>query len=112
MRLNTWWLFSIGQRLLLPQLCLSSRYFVITILPNGSLLFFLVHLFSTIVVRVSNFASFLSPTFFRTNVTDRLMSPAVRGSQIMASPMRMRTAGADSAMGNEATIIVSTDKTY
>eukprot|EP00903_Cladosiphon_okamuranus_P017117 g15770.t1 len=37
----------------------------------------------------------------RGNAPDRLMSPAVKGSKIMASPMRMRTAAADSAMGRE-----------
>lgn len=35
------------------------------------------------------------------------MSPAVKGSKIMASPMRMRTAAADSAMGGETTGVVS-----
>lgn len=35
------------------------------------------------------------------------MSPAVKGSRIMASPMRMRTAAADSAMGAETTVAVS-----
>lgn len=35
------------------------------------------------------------------------MSPAIKGSKIMASPMRMRTAAADSAMVGETTIAVS-----
>lgn len=35
------------------------------------------------------------------------MSPAVKGSKIMASPMRMRTAAAHSAMGGETTGVVS-----
>ncbi|CAM9841887.1 unnamed protein product, partial [Hapterophycus canaliculatus] len=39
----------------------------------------------------------------RGTASDRLMSPAVRGSRIMASPMRMRTAAADSAMGGNTT---------
>eukprot|EP00752_Nemacystus_decipiens_P004430 g4043.t1 len=39
----------------------------------------------------------------RGTAPDRLMSPAVKGSKIMASPMRMRTAGAHSAMGGETT---------
>ncbi|CAM9492314.1 unnamed protein product [Pylaiella littoralis] len=35
--------------------------------------------------------------------SDRLMSPAVRGSRIMASPLRLKTAAANSAMGGETT---------
>lgn len=35
------------------------------------------------------------------------MSPAVKGSKIMASPMRMNTAAADSAMGAGAEVAVS-----
>lgn len=34
----------------------------------------------------------------RADLRDRLMSPAVKGSRIMASPMRMNTAAAASAM--------------
>lgn len=37
---------------------------------------------------------------------DRLMSPAVKGSKIMASPMRPKTAAADSALGEDATLAV------
>jgi len=44
---------------------------------------------------------------FRGTAPDGLMSPAVRGSRIMASPMRMRTAAANSAMGGETTGAVS-----
>lgn len=35
------------------------------------------------------------------------MSPAVRGSRIMASPLRLKTAAANSAMGGETTQAVS-----
>ena len=34
------------------------------------------------------------------------MSPAVKGSKIMASPMRMRTATADSAMAGDVAVAV------
>lgn len=44
---------------------------------------------------------------FRSDGQDRLMSPAVKGSKIMASPMRMRTATADSAMVGDVAIAVS-----
>lgn len=37
---------------------------------------------------------------------DRLMSPAVKGSKIMASPMRPKTAGADSALGDDTALAV------
>lgn len=43
---------------------------------------------------------------FRGDGQDRLMSPAVKGSKIMASPMRMRTATADSAMVGDIAIAV------
>lgn len=45
--------------------------------------------------------------FSRGTAPDRLMSPALKGSKIMASPMRMRTAAAGSAMGGETTGVVS-----
>lgn len=40
---------------------------------------------------------------------DKIMSPAVKGSKIMASPMRMTTAAAASAMESDGEAVVSRD---
>ena len=56
---------------------------------------------TTVASNMSIFACFSRPVFDRNDAPpDRLMSPAVKGSRIVASPMRPRTAGAESAVGD------------